>query len=74
MSIHIREAELTGLDLTCFHEIRLISYPEDSAGILTLSWPAPSKLERGLLRVLVDKPNDAETLARVAGIIVSLRK
>lgn len=74
MSIHIREAELTGLDLTCFYEIRLISYPEDSVGILTLSWPAPDNLERALLRVLVDKPNDAETLARVAGIIVSLRK
>ncbi|NVZ45100.1 hypothetical protein HX780_06590 [Pseudomonas tolaasii] len=74
MSIHVREAELTELDLTCFHEIRFISYPEDSVGILTLSWPAPGKLERELLRVLVDKPNDAETLARVAGIIVSLRK
>lgn len=74
MSIYIREAELATLDLTCYFEIRLIGYPEDKVGILTLSWPAPGDLKRSPLKVLVDKPNDAETLSRVAGLIVSLRK
>ena len=73
MSIYIGESELAGLDLTCFYEIRLISYPEDKVGILTLSWPAPGKLKSSPLRVLVNKPNDPETLSRVAGLIVSLR-
>ena len=73
MPIYVEEPELKDLELSMFHEIRLISYPEDSTGILTLSWPSPGNLERSVLRVLVREPEDPETLPRVSGLIVSLR-
>lgn len=74
MTMYVEEPELAELELSIFHEIRLISYPEDSVGVLTLSWPSPDTFERSMLRVLVREPIDPETLSRLTGLIVSLRK
>ena len=80
MSKTITEAELHTIDLAGFCEALLISDQEDKVGVLAYDFRrmAPMCGPNGegqpvanQLKVLVDEPDNHETLARVATILTS---
>jgi hypothetical protein len=73
MTPHIDEQELGTLDYSFYWDFILISHPEDEVGILTLSWPKLEENDLRPIRILVENPEDPETLLRVTQRIVSLR-
>jgi hypothetical protein len=73
MTPHIEEHELDKLDYRFYWDFILISHPDDEVGILTLSWPKLVENELRPIRVLVENPDDLESLLRVSGRILSLR-
>lgn len=71
---HIEERELHTLDYRFYWDFILISYTEDEVGILTLSWPKEKGNEFWPMRVLVEDPENYESVLRVSARIVSLRE
>jgi len=79
----VSEQELGDLDLKQFHEVLLVRDPDDHEGVHIFTWPRMAQFVSPLaeaplsntnqLLIVVENPDDLETVARIKAIIIPTR-
>ncbi|MCG6578014.1 hypothetical protein EGM97_25355 [Pseudomonas sp. AF32] len=79
----ITEAEIDQVDLKSYNSVFLVGNPEDRTGVEIFTWPKLAQLvhpstaapltDTSQLLIVVDNPDDPDTVARIKSIVVPTR-
>jgi hypothetical protein len=79
----VSEQDLEGLDLKQFHEVLLVRSSDDDGGVHIFTWPRMAQFVSPLtesplsnsnqLLVVVENPDDPETVARIKAMVIPPR-
>ncbi|AKK00036.1 hypothetical protein V3H56_12685 [Pseudomonas sp. MS646] len=80
----ITEAEIDQVDLKSYSAVMLVGSPQDQSGVEVFTWPRLAQLvhpsttaqltDTSHLLIVVDEPDDPETIARIKKLIIPSRE